>query len=170
MPNTIGPALGLFKHGTFEIDGSITRQDDYFGNEATFQLNRWNDLVSQSKQFDSGMFGYNLFVQERYTTYNTARTTNPYFNAGVKQFVVSLAERAFVYRSLPNGTNPDVANFENIAPFFLNETFPKNWFRRATPYGLVNLAPDLLALYLGNPTPIGANDGLGNFVPGDVSK
>lgn len=34
VPNTIGPALGLDKHGVFEIDGSITHQDTYFGNNA----------------------------------------------------------------------------------------------------------------------------------------
>lgn len=75
-----------------------------------------------------------------------------------------------MYRGLPNGTNPDVANFDNIAPFFLNETFPPEWFRRATPYSLANLAPDLLDLYTGNPTPIGSNEGLNNFVPGDISE
>ena len=170
VPNSIGPALGLFKHGTFEIDGSISRQDDYSGNEATFILSRWNALVAQSKQFDNGMFGRNLFAQERYTTYNSARSKNPYFNAGAKQFAVSLAERAFVYRALPNGTNPTVADLQNIAPFFLNETFPKHWYRRDTPYGLANLAPDLVDLYSEHPTQLGANQGFNNFVPIDASK
>ena len=170
VPNTIGPALGLFKHGTFEIDGSITRQDDYFGNEATFQLSRWDALVAQANELDGGNFGRDLFTVERATTFNTARSTNPNFNGGAKQFAVGLAERAFVYRGLPNGTNPDVPNFDNIGPFFLNETFPDDWFRRATPYSLVNLGPDLLDIYTGNPTPIGANEGLNNFVPDDLDK
>ena len=107
---------------------------------------------------------------EKATTFNTSRSTNPSFNGGAKQFAVGLAERAFVYRGLPNGTNPDMPNFANIAPFFLNETFPENWFRRATAYSLVDLAPDLVDLYTGTPTPIGANEGLNNFVPGDISK
>ena len=38
VPNTIGPALGLDSHGVFEIDGSITRQDVHFGNNANFLL------------------------------------------------------------------------------------------------------------------------------------
>ena len=170
VPNTIGPALGLFKHGTFEIDGSITRQDDYFGNEATFILDRWNNLVAMSEELDDGNFGRDLFTAERASTFNTARSTNPNFNGGAKQFAVGLAERAFVYRGLPNGTTPDLPNFQNIGPFFLNETFPEDWFRRATPYSLANLGPDLVDLYTGNPTPIGANEGLNNFVPGDISK
>ena len=48
VPNTLGPALGLDKHGTFEIDGSITRQDVYFGNNANFLLQRWNEYVNES--------------------------------------------------------------------------------------------------------------------------
>ena len=100
VPNTIGPALGLFKHGTFEIDGSITRQDDYDGNESTFILSRWNNLVAMSKKYDDGKFGNDLFIQERASTWDTAKATNPDFNGGAKQFIVSLAERAFVFRGL----------------------------------------------------------------------
>ena len=123
-----------------------------------------------SKQLDGGNFGRDLFTAERASTFNTARSTNPVFNGGAKQFAVGLAERAFVYRGLPNGTTPDLPNFANIGPFFLNETFPDDWFRRATPYSLANLGPDLVDLYTGNPTPIGANEGLNNFVPGDISE
>ena len=43
VPNTIGPAGGLDKHGVFEIDGSITRQDTALGNNANFLLQRWNE-------------------------------------------------------------------------------------------------------------------------------
>jgi hypothetical protein len=96
VPNTLGPALGLDKHGTFEIDGSISREDAYFGNQANFQLSRWNALNSLAESKYGGQFGYDLFVEEKLNTYNTARATNPEFNAGVKYFVVAHAERAFV--------------------------------------------------------------------------
>jgi hypothetical protein len=46
VPNTLGPALGLDKHGVFEVDGSITREDVYFGNNANFILQRWNEYVA----------------------------------------------------------------------------------------------------------------------------
>lgn len=45
VPNTIGPALGLDKHGVFEIDGSITREDTYFSNNANFVQQRWDEYV-----------------------------------------------------------------------------------------------------------------------------
>lgn len=78
---------------------------------------------------------------------------------------VSLAERVFIYRALPNGTDETNANYANIAPFYLNETFPDFWFRRGTPYTLPNVADDILALYLLGPTELGSNQGLNNFVP-----
>lgn len=70
-----------------------------------------------------------------------------------------------MYRALPNGTNPAVADFKNIAPFFLNETFPEEWFRRETAYDVPNLVTDILALYTGSPRPLGQNEGLNNFIP-----
>lgn len=31
VPNTLGPSLGISKHGFFEVDNSISREDAYFG-------------------------------------------------------------------------------------------------------------------------------------------
>ena len=56
VPNTLGPALGLDKHGVFEIDGSITREDVYFGNNANFILERWDQYVSTAAEY-GGLFG-----------------------------------------------------------------------------------------------------------------
>jgi hypothetical protein len=55
VPNTLGPALGLDKHGVFEIDGSITRQDVYFGNNADFIQQRWDEYVAIADQ-NGGQF------------------------------------------------------------------------------------------------------------------
>lgn len=80
---------------------------------------------------------------------------------------MTTAERVFIPAALPNGTTPGNANFANIAPFFLNETFPPEWFRRATPYTLVNTATDIVTLLATSSeiTVPGENQGLGNFVP-----
>jgi hypothetical protein len=165
VPNTLGPSLGLDKHGTFEIDGSISREDNYFGNQANFQLPRFDALVDLANSKYGGQFGRSLFVEEKLTTYNTARATNPNFNAGIKYLVVAHAERAFVYRALPSGDNPGNSDFFNIAPFFLNETFPPDWCRRATPYPLANVVSDVIDLYTASPVELGINEGLNNFVP-----
>jgi hypothetical protein len=80
---------------------------------------------------------------------------------------VTTAERVFIFRALPNGTDPGNANFANIGPFFLNETFPEEWFRRATPYSLADTGADIATLLAtsGSLTVPGQNQGLGNFVP-----
>ena len=71
----------------------------------------------------------------------------------------------FVYEGLPNGTTPDVADYANIAPFFLNETFPEGWYRRGDPWTLPFTVEEAGRLFLNNPRELGANEGLGNFVP-----
>ena len=164
VPNTIGPALGLDKHGTFEIDSSITRQDNYFGNQATFELDRWNAL-NETAASNGGQFGFDTFVTNQMNTYNTARANNPQFFAGAKYFVVSQVERIFVFNGLPNGTEEANADFQNIGPFFLNEKFPVEWFRRGTAFTLADAAAQILELSAAFPFELGANEGLGNFVP-----
>jgi len=164
VPNTLGPALGISHHGPFEIDQSISRSDTYFGNNANFNKTRFDRLADIADE-NGGQFGLDTFAAERALTYTESRTTNPEFDAGPKHLAVSLAERVFIYRALPNGTDETNANFANIAPFFLNETFPPFWFRRSTPYTLPNVATDILSLYALGPTEVGSNQGLNNFVP-----
>ena len=125
VPNTLGPALGLDKHGTFEIDGSISRPDNFFGNQADFIPERWETVREQAVQSGGGFFGIETWIANQEATYKTARSTNPEFFAGVKYFAVSLAERVFVFRGLPNGTHEETADSANIEPFFLNNTFPE---------------------------------------------
>lgn len=48
----------------------------------------------------------------------------PEFFSGIKQFIVRYTVRVLTYRPLANGTTPDLPNYANIAPFFLEETFP----------------------------------------------
>lgn len=99
--------------------------------------------------------------------YKESKNTNPEFNAGSRWLAVTTAERVFIFRALPNGTDPTNANFENVAPFYLNETFPDEWFRRSTPYGLDSTGEDIATLLASSSeiTIPGQNQGLNNFVP-----
>ena len=63
VPNTIGPALGLDKHGVFEIDGSITREDVHFGNNANFLLQRWEEYVNISQKH-AGLFNFETQAED----------------------------------------------------------------------------------------------------------
>ncbi|KAB8343155.1 hypothetical protein FH972_022745 [Carpinus fangiana] len=164
VPNTLGPALGISTHGPFEIDTSISRIDSAFGNQASFNLDRWNRIRGIADK-NGGMFGMNTWANERVVSYQESLTKNPSFDAGPKQLAVNLAERVFIPRALPNGTHQNLADRQNVEPFYLNETFPTQWFRRATAYNLQNVGTDIAYLFLLSPQQLGHNEGLNNFIP-----
>lgn len=164
VPSTLGPAPGWSHHGVFEIDGSITREDTYFGNNANFILQRWDEYVEIANR-NGGQFGTETQAEDNGFRYDLSRETNPDFYAGVIWFAVSHAERVFVYEGFANGTTQS-ADYDSIAPFFLNETFPPNWYRRATPFTIPQAFGEAGALFLANPRDLGSNQGsASNFVP-----
>ncbi|KAF2148597.1 hypothetical protein K461DRAFT_330031 [Myriangium duriaei CBS 260.36] len=168
VPNSLGPsfpALGLDKHGVFEIDGSITRQDVHFGNNANFLLQRWNEYVAIADKY--GNFNLDTQADDNGYRYDISRETNPDFFAGVIWFIVSHAARFFVPAGLANGTTQDDANYANVAPFFLDERFPDQWYRRGDPLTLPQALLGAGNLFLKNPRELGGNQGIGNFVPLD---
>jgi len=166
VPDTLGPSLGISRHGFFEVDNSISRIDAALGNQANFNLDRFNRLVSIADKYN-GEFGNSAFAEERVLLYNEAKNDNPEFNAGVRWLAVTTAERVFIFRALPNGTHEDLADYQNVAPFYMNETFPENWFRRDSPYTLAGTGADIANLLASSSevTVPGANEGLNNFTP-----
>jgi len=83
-------------------------------------------------------------------------------------YPVVTATRALLARPLPNGTAPDVPDFKNVAPFYLNETFPENWYRIPNSYSAVDLLGDIATLFLFKPQPLGTNYN-GQFVPSNLT-
>ena len=162
VPNTLGPSLGASHHGPFEVDQSISRIDTYFGNNADFNLERFNN-IRKIADSHGGQFGMETWAEERAETYQLSRETNPEFDAGPKHLAVTLAERVFIFRALPNGTFLGLADEQNVLPFYLNETFPDDWFRRSTSYNLENVGTDIVALYAMGPTEIGKNQGFSEY-------
>ena len=71
---------------------------------------------------------------------------------------------------LANGTltGSSEADYPNVAPFFLNETFPYNWYRRGISWSLPETLEQGIAMFQSNPRALGANEGsVDNFVPLD---
>lgn len=136
------------------------------GNQADFRISRWESLVEITKKYN-GEFGNSAFAEERVLRYQQSKNNNPEFDAGVRWLAVTTAERVFIFNALPNGTHPTLADYQNVAPFYLNETFPENWFRRATPYSLADTGENIATLIATSPevTVPGQNQGLNNFVP-----
>ena len=106
----------------------------YFGNNANFLLQRWNEYVNESDA-QGGEFNLATNAVDNGFRYDNSLGTYPDFFAGVVWFAVSHAERVFIYEGLANGIT-GLANYDNVAPFFLNETFPDNWYPRGVPLAL----------------------------------
>ena len=169
VPNTLGLAPGMSSHGTFEIDGSITREDTYFGDNSNFILQRWNEYVDIADRHE-GQFKAEAQAEDNGLRYDYSRATNPWFFAGAIWFAVSHAERVFVYEGFANGTDRN-ADWDNVAPFFLNATCPPHWYRRGDPFTLPQAFAEAGALFLSNPRALGGNQGsVDYFVPLGVAQ
>jgi len=166
VPNTLGPSLGISRHGFFEVDNSISRIDAALGNQANFNLPRFQRVQKIAEKYN-GLFNLETWKEERVVVYNEAKNNNPSFDAGVRWLAVTAAERVFIYRAMPNGTNLGVADAKNVLPFYLNETFPARWLTRPNPYSLAATGADVASLLADTilDTPLGQNQGIGNFVP-----
>lgn len=168
VPSTLGsPVLGIDRHGLFEIDASISRGDRYFGDNHSFNITRWNKLVSDANTYGDGLFNINAVANNAAEQVEASRAENPEFAMG-GNFAVIYATRALLSRPLANGTDPDTPNFNNVAPFYLNETFPDNWYRIPNSYSLVDFLGDVGDLFLFSPQPLGANVD-GAFVPLNIT-
>lgn len=167
VPNTLGNSLGIDRHGTFELDASISRSDYAFGDSHSFNGTKWDALVNDANKYGGGLFTIEAFQKNAAAQAKASRATNPQYENGAN-FIVNGATRALTLRPLPNGTTENVPDYANIAPFFLNETFPPNWYRRADSYSLADLLVDAADILLADPQPLGRNYD-GRFVPSNIS-
>lgn len=167
VPATLAPVYGIDRHGLFEVDASISRGDRYYGDNHSFNITRWNKLVSDANTYGDGLFNIDAVRENAADAVEASRATNPEFTFG-GNFAVIYATRALLSRPLANGTEPDVPDFKNIAPFYLNETFPENWYRLPNSYSLVDLVDDIVSLFLYKPQPLGSNYN-GRFVPLNIT-
>jgi hypothetical protein len=168
VPETLGsPVYGIDRHGLFEIDASISRGDRYFGDNHSFNITRWNKIVSDANAYGDGLFNIAAMNENAAQAVEASRANNPEFTMG-GNFAVIYATRALLSRPLANGTEPNTPNFGNIAPFYLNETFPDYWYRIPNSYSLVNLLGDIAEQFLYRPQPLGSNYN-GAFVPLNIT-
>ncbi|GKT45870.1 aromatic peroxygenase [Colletotrichum spaethianum] len=177
-----GGVGGLNRHSTVEADISPNREDFYNGcgdnHHLSSRLFKQNvDIVAKSgtKQFDMTNMGtqyqqFSMFSQKN----------NPYLYYFPFPLIVSLGAFAFYPQFFSNGTYGlgGVANYESISSIigakydgntgdfqYVPETWPANWYRRATPYGAVQTLLDaFVAIYPRNiVVPAVAQLGTGNL-------
>lgn len=64
----------------------------------------------------------------------------------------------------------DAFNSWAIADSGIQETFPRDWYRRPTAFKFSGFLVDINTLYAGSPVELGGNEGLDNFVPLGINR
>ncbi|KAJ7846191.1 Chloroperoxidase [Mycena olivaceomarginata] len=165
LPGQIdGPETqGIAKHGRVEGDASMTRSDVHIGDNRNFNQTLWDmDLEQLAKFGDDGPDGPATVFNVQ-TLIELVRQNLESDQALDPEFAIPIRRLNIVFDS--NGTDTDsVASvFANgttnqatkriITSFFMNQTFPENWFRAAAPV-------------LGSPIPGQIAAALPQWVPG----
>ncbi|KZT41007.1 Cloroperoxidase [Sistotremastrum suecicum HHB10207 ss-3] len=131
---------GIAKHGRFEGDVSMTRQDAALGDDRHFQDSLFDQFLAYI-----GHFGDNSPVTGNYSLVNLkvmqefkwerflddqSRDPKLSFHAG--RIGSSYNEAAFILKFFANGTD-ETLSIPSLGSIFRNQTFAPNWWRRASP-------------------------------------
>ncbi|KZT41045.1 Cloroperoxidase [Sistotremastrum suecicum HHB10207 ss-3] len=142
------PPGGISKHGRFEGDVSMTRQDAAIGDNVNFQNSLYDELLLYTGRFgdDSPITGNGSIVttkvmQEfKYARFLEDQVQNKALQYHVGRLTLSYGEAAFVLNFFANGTDGTLSQ-QTMGSFFRNQTFPANWHRRSTPGSTVGFRP-----------------------------
>ncbi|KAJ4318177.1 hypothetical protein N0V94_004543 [Neodidymelliopsis sp. IMI 364377] len=191
--NILGNLLGLAgdprglqgSHNWIESDSSLTRDDLYVtGNARSMNMTLFRDICDRADE--NGVISMDLLAEQAARRWKYSVSHNPNFYYGPVTGMVSRnAGYLFLGRLLSNHTkenSDDVLTQEVFKSFFGvfedaegnleyregHETFPRNWFRRSSDYGLVSLNLDIISWVLNYPElgSIGGNTGTVNSFSG----
>lgn len=149
-------------------------------------------MTSVAQSRSGGLFDRNALALYRYKRYQQSKADNGNFYFGPKSlllfgassFLYEVCEIVQFYESavlilmklFPSLGNAGVPDQATMNSFFGNngsatgykfnnmEKIPANWFSRATPYTILDVATEIGAQYEQYPVAFGGNIGKGNFV------
>ncbi|KZS89224.1 hypothetical protein SISNIDRAFT_458953 [Sistotremastrum niveocremeum HHB9708] len=158
------PPGGIAKHGRFEGDVSMTRQDFNNGDDVHFQIDLFDEFLTAIAKYgdDDPVTGPKSIVnmktmQEfKYQRFQEAQAQDRTVSFHASRIASSYNEAAFILTFFANGTTGTLSK-QALTSIFQNQTFAPNWFRRSSP-GTFGLIVDTAAEVL-SPHPIqpGAN-------------
>ncbi|KAJ6521092.1 Chloroperoxidase [Mycena vulgaris] len=170
LPGQIdGPETqGIAKHGRFEGDGSMTRSDVHIGDNRNFNQTLWDmDLEQLAKFGDDGpdgpatVFNVQTLIGLVRQNLESDQALDPEFAIPLRRLNLVFGASSLIMSVFANGTTKQ-ATKRIITSFFMNQTFPENWFRAAAPV-LGSPIPGEIAAALPQWIP-GHNDENGVFV------
>ncbi|KAJ7595404.1 hypothetical protein C8J56DRAFT_1159892 [Mycena floridula] len=136
-----GPGLpgGTGKHGRFEGDGSLSREDANLGNNKDFQDILFDRMLLQLGKFGgNGPNGNNTVLNVDVMTaiekeiFAREQAANPKFEIPANRLNGISIQTSFVLNIFANGTNQQI-DMLTFGSFFRNESFPPNWYRAPSP-------------------------------------
>ncbi|KAJ7205217.1 hypothetical protein GGX14DRAFT_698570 [Mycena pura] len=164
LPGKIdGPETqGIAKHGRVEGDASMTRSDVHIGDNRNFNQTLWDMDLEQLAMFgDDGpdgpatVFNLQTLIELKRHNLESDQTLDPEFAIPIRRLNAAFGAPSLIMRQVlvfANGTTKQ-ATKRIISSFFMNQTFPENWFRAAAPV-------------LGSPIPAELAAALPQWVPG----
>ncbi|KAJ7186452.1 Chloroperoxidase [Mycena filopes] len=147
-----GPATqGIAKHGRVEGDASMTRSDVFIGDNRNFNQTLWDEDLEQLAKFgDAGpdgpatLFNLQTLVELKRQNLVFDQAANPQFAMPPRRFGGVFVAPALIIGVFANGTTGQ-ASRRVVTSFFMNQTFPENWFRAAVPFAGSPLTGEIAA-------------------------
>ncbi|KAF9891448.1 hypothetical protein FE257_003914 [Aspergillus nanangensis] len=104
QPNKTFNLLDLARHDTIEADGSLTRNDIYFGDDVHFDATVWTpvakDLGLDHYQHSDRFVTLDTAAKATKNRYDLAKSTNPQFNASAHQHLTEYGTTALYLLAL----------------------------------------------------------------------
>ncbi|OCH90910.1 Cloroperoxidase [Obba rivulosa] len=182
LQNILGVEGGLDYHAGIEGDASATRDDAYFGDDHTMIPELYAQMKSIAANY-GGLYTLEAMKDLQQLRHQQSVQTNPTFYFVPLASALDIGAKAFITVFFTNGTYGDggVPNEESISSFFgaqllpngsyqfVPERFPDNWYRRGTPFTLLDGIGQILDFYSTRDIPFGGNAGAVNtFEPLDI--
>ncbi|PPQ65825.1 hypothetical protein CVT24_012052 [Panaeolus cyanescens] len=168
-PDPPPPAIvgGLNTHSVFEGDASLTRGDDFFGDNHSFNKTLFQQLVDASNKYGGGKYNLTVAAEFRHQRIQESIATNPKFDFTSPRFFTAFAETTFPINFFIDGRNENGQLDLDVArSFFQHSRYPDGFFRPSSPRG----AQGLDVIFAAHPIQPGRNvDGVNNYVPDPTS-
>ncbi|USW53428.1 Putative chloroperoxidase [Septoria linicola] len=157
-PNPLGGAFDLNdldQHNfPIEHDASLSRQDDFFGNDHDFNNNIWQQTLS----FFKGSSTTNLLAASKAIANRTAdsQKRNPTFTYGFREFIFRYGETAIYLQSMGSDDLTGITRVDWVRSLFEQERLPYHlgWRPRAEPITLPSLGVMVLNLFNVSPSKV----------------
>ncbi|TFK23902.1 aromatic peroxygenase precursor [Coprinopsis marcescibilis] len=162
-PDPKGPSKvsGLRTHGTFEGDASMTRGDDFFGDNFNPNRKLFDQLKEFSKRYGGGYYNLTVARELRYHRIKQSIDTNPTFELMGHRHFTAFSEAVFPTSMFVDGrvSGPLAAHLDMkpAESFFMNMRYPRGFFRASKPG---SADAESIPVVLGNdPTRVGFQAG-----------